>query len=829
MAVKSGFFMSVNGDRKYDAAFFAEYFASFIGNGIFPNPSTILQVVEGSNMQTIVKPGKGWINGYYVHNDSDFILQHDIADGVLKRIDRIVLQWNYLTRQIAIVLKKGTFASNPVAPALQRDTDYHELALADVLINNGATQITQANITDLRLNKDYCGIVHGLIDQVDTTELYNQYLDFWNTWKVQKVGEFAQFQTDSQSKFDEQQNANQSIFDDMVAANQLEFEQWFESVKGMLEGDVAANLSLQISALNEKVTSLEKTAATKEEVKTLTETITAHKDETVTQLVQQATEINRLRKINNEQNKELAFLKLKQDAADRIEGGTTFADDIQGNSFGITFNEEASENAVIRNGGLTMNEGAMVENSVDDSVVMEGVYSTSGNGGRRLVLLENGTLVCTIKTGTAYYLYKSVDGGSSWVEIYQLATTSIQDVSIETDGIYIYLIGLRNNSTVASSVFDDSGSLIGDVKFLTASQTALDKCSLAINEEGTELHACWISKNSTYPNSYNIQYCKGLIGEGGSITWRSVEQITRTNSSGEVNNYPSITLNSNGYPVILHRNYNGSYYFIYARYYNGASWNSAQVCAGKSYSQTYPSSIFVPKSVNGLENGRIWVTWCGMDTTSPSYYTIKVSYSDDNGATWSSTKILASYTGYHQYDPSITANKNNEVFVTFHGYTYDSTSSYLIKQIKWSNDAWGTVDSINQLSGNHVYFPSTLYDINFTVDFTKPLYTYTIFSKSINFAGSWTAGGYTPTTSATAVYTLPSTDYVGLFVQKEGGVNITATVNDTPMDAVVDGNEYQFTKALDSETPVTLKLSLSRENTTNGDNDKVTRILGGIS
>ena len=123
MAVKSGFFMSVNGDRRYDASFFAEYFSSFIGNGVFPNPSTNLQVVEGNNMQTVVKPGKEWINGYYVHNDSDFILQHDVADGVLKRIDWVVLQWNYLTRKIEIVLKKGVFASSPVAPALVRNTD----------------------------------------------------------------------------------------------------------------------------------------------------------------------------------------------------------------------------------------------------------------------------------------------------------------------------------------------------------------------------------------------------------------------------------------------------------------------------------------------------------------------------------------------------------------------------------------------------------------------------------------------------------------------------------------------------------------------------------
>lgn len=186
MPIRSGFFNSINGDRKYDARWFAEYFASFIGNGVFPNPSTNLQVIESTNMQTVVKSGKGWINGYYVTNDSDYILQHDIADGVLKRIDRIVMRLNYLTREIEIVVKKGTFASIPVAPTLQRDSDAFELALADVFIGNGTTQITQANITDQRLNNEVCGIVQGVVKQVDTTTVFNQF----QSWFYRKTQDY---------------------------------------------------------------------------------------------------------------------------------------------------------------------------------------------------------------------------------------------------------------------------------------------------------------------------------------------------------------------------------------------------------------------------------------------------------------------------------------------------------------------------------------------------------------------------------------------------------------------------------------------------------------
>lgn len=203
MAIYSGLFNSVNGDRKYDAWWFALYFSRFIGNGVYPNPSTGLQVTESENLETVVKPGDGWINGYFIHSDSDYVLQHDLADGVLSRIDRVVMRLNYTSRQIELDIKKGEFSSDPVAPLLQRDADFFELALADVLINNGSTQITQANITDNRLNKELCGIVHGVVDQVDLTTIFNQY---------------------------------QSWLKQITAEQEAEFNAWFDQLKDTLEG-----------------------------------------------------------------------------------------------------------------------------------------------------------------------------------------------------------------------------------------------------------------------------------------------------------------------------------------------------------------------------------------------------------------------------------------------------------------------------------------------------------------------------------------------------------------------------------------------------------------
>lgn len=209
MALKSGLFNSVDGDRRYNASDFAAYFAAFIANGVFPNPSTGLQVMSNSGMNVVLKPGRAWINGYFLTNDSDYTISLDVADGVLKRIDRIVLRLNNLDREIVPAVKKGTFASSPVAPSLQRDSDIYEIAVADIFVTNGAISISQPNITDQRFNTSLCGIVHGLIDQIDTTTIFAQY--------------------------------------------QAGFDEWFADVQNTLDGDTAGNLYNLIDALEDTV------------------------------------------------------------------------------------------------------------------------------------------------------------------------------------------------------------------------------------------------------------------------------------------------------------------------------------------------------------------------------------------------------------------------------------------------------------------------------------------------------------------------------------------------------------------------------------------------
>lgn len=172
-------------DRVYLAEDFADYFASFIGNGVFGKNTSALKVVSAMplGMKVVVTAGQAWINGYWYENTDSYVLTIDSADGVMNRRDSVVLRLGLAERKMWLAVKKGTPTSGTAsAPALTRNADYYDLQLATVYVGAGATNITQANITDTRGNGSKCGWVTGVIDQIDTTNLFAQFTSEFETW-----------------------------------------------------------------------------------------------------------------------------------------------------------------------------------------------------------------------------------------------------------------------------------------------------------------------------------------------------------------------------------------------------------------------------------------------------------------------------------------------------------------------------------------------------------------------------------------------------------------------------------------------------------------------
>lgn len=257
---KSSFFNSVSHDRVYRAEEWAEYFASFIGNGVFPVPSNNLQVVAGSGMVVTVKAGKAWINGYFYYNTGDLSLTLPVADGVLNRIDRIVVRWDLTERLISVVVKSSTPSASPTPPALQRDADAYELCLADITTGAGVTAISQAVITDRRLDPSLCGVVAGVVDQIDTAA-FNAQLQAWFTdYKAQSLQEFndlVSYMESLELLGDQQYNALQAYMNAFKLEAENDFNAWFASVKNVLDEDTVGHLVNMIQSNTARIELIE--------------------------------------------------------------------------------------------------------------------------------------------------------------------------------------------------------------------------------------------------------------------------------------------------------------------------------------------------------------------------------------------------------------------------------------------------------------------------------------------------------------------------------------------------------------------------------------------
>ena len=262
MAEMALFFESVNGDRRYKVAELVSYLRPFFSDGVFPNPSTGQQVKQNTeaDMFVLVQPGDSWINGrmYRIVDDAKR-LRIDPSDSATSRIDRIVVGADYANRTITTYVKKGSPASNPQAPELQRDTTKYEICLAEVTIAPGATQITQSAIKDTRLDNAVCGIVTGLVETVDTTTLYNQL----ETWRLE-------FMEQKETQLAEWIATFQKNMNDWKSVEQQAFVDWFNGIKGQLNGDIAGNLLNQIEELKVTDTTLDaNTKAVEKRVKKL--------------------------------------------------------------------------------------------------------------------------------------------------------------------------------------------------------------------------------------------------------------------------------------------------------------------------------------------------------------------------------------------------------------------------------------------------------------------------------------------------------------------------------------------------------------------------------
>lgn len=185
--IRCGFFNSVNGDRLYQADDMTKPYENLVSNGVFATqsgtPSNYLQVYAEQLLSVRVKAGRGVFFDKWFLSDSDIVLSLETAHATLPRIDSIVVKVDKSenVRAATIEVKKGTPNSTPVAPTLTRSDYIKEYRLANIRVNANDTTILQSNIQDTR-GLSECGWVTSLIQQVDTSTLYEQWQAGFDEW-----------------------------------------------------------------------------------------------------------------------------------------------------------------------------------------------------------------------------------------------------------------------------------------------------------------------------------------------------------------------------------------------------------------------------------------------------------------------------------------------------------------------------------------------------------------------------------------------------------------------------------------------------------------------
>ena len=158
MAIKSGFFNSVNGDRVYNADDLNHFFEGIISDGVFKGYKSELKVEAIGGMNVRVLTGKAICLDKYINLTAALDLEIEGGNS-LPRIDAVVINTNLEDRNGYIYIKKGTPASTPTPPTLYNNPNTKELAIAYINVSENATTITEGNITDKRSDAAVCGWV----------------------------------------------------------------------------------------------------------------------------------------------------------------------------------------------------------------------------------------------------------------------------------------------------------------------------------------------------------------------------------------------------------------------------------------------------------------------------------------------------------------------------------------------------------------------------------------------------------------------------------------------------------------------------------------------
>lgn len=254
MSVSSGFFNSLNGDRKYNAAQMSAIFDGLIIDGVFASIGTAFAVKAAGGLTVNVGIGKAWFDHTWTVNDSILPMTAPEAEVLLDRIDAVVLEVNGMesVRNNTIKFVKGNPSSAPSRPTLTNEGNVHQYPLCYIYRKYGTAVINQADITPM-VGTESTPFVTGILQTISLDELLGKWqdeLDRFTDARSQEVDDWiAREESDFTAWFNKMKadlQQEQTVLDQWIASEQADFLAWYNQMKDQLSGDVAGNLQLEI-------------------------------------------------------------------------------------------------------------------------------------------------------------------------------------------------------------------------------------------------------------------------------------------------------------------------------------------------------------------------------------------------------------------------------------------------------------------------------------------------------------------------------------------------------------------------------------------------------
>lgn len=209
MALKYGFYDSINGDRVYSARDFTAIMNNLIMDGVLPQTVGRNQFgakPASSGLGVIIDSGWAWFDSTYTTLTAPQTFPLDAADAVLYRWDAVVIETDPEDRENTIKVIKGTPAAETAAAKPTLTANQHPLCY--IRVTPGLTKLVQSNIEN-RVGMSDCPFITSIVQTADLTQLF--------------------------------------------AAWQYDFDEWFENLRVTLSGDVAANLLNRIEGCEDDI------------------------------------------------------------------------------------------------------------------------------------------------------------------------------------------------------------------------------------------------------------------------------------------------------------------------------------------------------------------------------------------------------------------------------------------------------------------------------------------------------------------------------------------------------------------------------------------------